>query len=359
MDFLELAFARVGIELGWSGHRHRPEDGATVVETDRRYYRPLEVDHLCGDATKARAVLGWKPTVSFTELVHEMVDAEVQALREGRECVRSERQADLGDRRYRDGRQRSLPSPEGRRVRGRHSRSPPVRPAKPGRDRSLDEHLYPDVVVVAAATVGGIMANSQEPAPFLYDNLVIAANVIHAAYKEQVSKLLFLGSSCIYPRDAPQPLREEYLLSGPLEPTNRPYAIAKLAGIELCQAYRRQYGCDFISCLPTNLYGPGDRFDAERGHVIPALMAKMHAAKKASQKQVVVGGSGRPRREFLYVDDLADALVHLLKHYSDEAPINVGCGADLSIADLAFRIRKTVGYAGDFEMDPQIPMARR
>ena len=217
------------------------------------------------------------------------------------------------------------------------------------------ELLAPDVVVVAAATVGGIMANSQEPAPFLYDNLAIAANLIHAAYKQRVSKLLFLGSSCIYPRMAKQPLREEYLLSGPLEPTNKPYAIAKLAGIELCQAYRRQYGSDFISCLPTNLYGPGDRFDTVRGHVIPALLAQMHAAKETSQRAVMIGGSGRPRREFLYVDDLADALVHLLKNYSDETPINVGCGSDLSIADLAFLIRETVGYSGSLEMDPLFP----
>jgi GDP-L-fucose synthase len=204
----------------------------------------------------------------------------------------------------------------------------------------------PEVVVVAAARVGGILANASQPAAFLYDNLMIAANVIEAAHRVGVEKLLFLGSSCIYPKLAPQPLKEDYLLTGPLEPTNEWYAVAKIAGVKLCQAYRRQYGCDFISAMPTNLYGPGDNFDLTTSHVVPALIAKMHAAKAAGAPEVEVWGSGRPRRELLHVDDLADACVHLLEVYGDEAPINVGCGADLTIAALAARVRAVVGFQG-------------
>jgi GDP-L-fucose synthase len=213
----------------------------------------------------------------------------------------------------------------------------------------------PDVVVVAAARVGGILANAASPAAFLYDNLMIEANVIEAAYRIGVQKLLFLGSSCIYPRLAPQPIREEYLLDGPLEPTNQWYAVAKIAGIKLCQAYRRQYGCDFISAMPANLYGPGDNFDLLSGHVVPALIARMHAAKAAGAAEVEIWGTGRPRREFLHVDDLADACLHLLKVYSAEVPINVGCGADLSIAELAEKVRAVVGFKCRLHFDPGRP----
>jgi GDP-L-fucose synthase len=213
----------------------------------------------------------------------------------------------------------------------------------------------PEVVVIAAARVGGILANASSPAAFLYDNLMIEANVIEAAHRVGVHKLLFLGSSCIYPRLAPQPIREEYLLDGPLEPTNQWYAVAKIAGIKLCQAYRRQYGRDFISAMPTNLYGPGDNFDLVSGHVVPALIARMHAAKVAGAPEVEVWGTGRPRREFLHVDDLADACVHLLRTYSGEVPINVGCGADLSIAELAEKVRAVVGFSGRLRFDPGRP----
>jgi GDP-L-fucose synthase len=204
----------------------------------------------------------------------------------------------------------------------------------------------PEVVVVAAASVGGILANATSPAEFLYDNLMIAANVIEAAHRIGVQKLLFLGSSCVYPKFAPQPIKEEYLLEGALEPTNQWYAVAKIAGLKLCQAYRRQYGSDFISAMPTNLYGPGDNFDLMRSHVVPALIARMHAAKAAGAAAVEIWGSGRPRREFLHVDDLADACVHLLEGYSDEVPINVGCGADLTISELAEQVRAVVGFEG-------------
>ena len=209
----------------------------------------------------------------------------------------------------------------------------------------------PDVVIVAAAKVGGIAANDSLPGTFLYDNLMIEANVIEAARCAGVAKLLFLGSSCIYPRLAPQPIAEEALLTGPLEPTNAWYAIAKIAGIKLCQAYRRQYGCLFISAMPTNLYGPGDNYDLERSHVLPALLRKVHEAKEAGAASVSLWGTGSPRREFLHVDDLADACIFLLMHYSDEGHINVGSGSDLSILDLAKLICRIVGYAGAIEHD--------
>ncbi len=213
----------------------------------------------------------------------------------------------------------------------------------------------PDVAIIAAARVGGILANDSEPASFLYDNLMIEVNAIHAAYQAGVEKLLFLGSSCIYPKHAPQPMPEECLLEGQLEPTNQWYAIAKIAGIKLCQAYRRQYGADFISAMPTNLYGPGDNFDLMSSHVAPALIAKMHRAKVEGAAGVEIWGSGRPKREFLHVDDLADACVHLLRTYSDELHVNVGTGEDLSIAELAEMIRGIVGFEGKLVYDPDRP----
>ena len=215
--------------------------------------------------------------------------------------------------------------------------------------------VRPQVVIVAAAKVGGILANDSYPAEFLYDNLMIEANLIEAARRTGVEKLLFLGSSCIYPKLAPQPMAEDCLLTGPLEPTNQWYAIAKIAGIKLCQAYRRQYGCDFISAMPTNLYGPGDNFDLMSSHVVPALIAKMHAAKAQGADEVEIWGTGRPRREFLHVDDLADACVHLLQVYSDELHINVGCGEDLTIAKLAETVRTVVGFQGRLRYDSERP----
>ena len=213
----------------------------------------------------------------------------------------------------------------------------------------------PQAVVVAAAKVGGILANDSRPADFIYDNLAIETNVIHAAWRCQVEKLLFLGSSCIYPREAPQPIPEDALLTGPLEPTNEWYAVAKIAGLKLCQAYRRQHGCDFITAMPTNLYGPGDNFDLTTSHVAAALMRKAHEAKIAGDAALAVWGSGRPRREFLYVDDLADALVFLLQHYSDGAPVNVGVGKDIAIGELAQLIAEVVGFEGGLAFDPSKP----
>ena len=212
-----------------------------------------------------------------------------------------------------------------------------------------------DTIFHAAATVGGILANSTRPADFLYENLMIAANVIHAAKQVQVRKLLFLGSSCIYPRMAPQPMREEDLLTGPLEPTNEWYAIAKIAGIKLCQAFRRQYGCNFVSVMPTNLYGPGDRYDLREGHVVAALIMKIHAAKVANSTTVELWGTGTPRREFLFSGDLADACVFVMKNYSGEMFLNVGTGRDMTILELAERIAKVVGWKGSFSFDKSKP----
>ncbi|AEE50764.1 GDP-L-fucose synthase family protein [Haliscomenobacter hydrossis] len=213
----------------------------------------------------------------------------------------------------------------------------------------------PEYVFLAAAKVGGIMANNTYRADFLYENLMIQNNVIHCAWKYGVKKLLFLGSSCIYPKMAPQPLREEYLLTGLLEPTNEPYAIAKIAGIKLCDAYRAQYGCNFISVMPTNLYGPNDNYDLEKSHVLPALLRKFHEAKRHAAPNVTLWGSGTPKREFLHVDDLADACLFLMYHYHEPGLINIGVGTDLSIKDLALLIRDIVGYQGDIIHDLSKP----
>jgi GDP-L-fucose synthase len=213
----------------------------------------------------------------------------------------------------------------------------------------------PEYVFLAAAKVGGILANDTYRAEFLYDNLLIQSNVIHAAWKYGVQKLLFLGSSCIYPKQAPQPLREEYLLTGPLEPTNEPYAIAKIAGIKMCDAYRRQYGCRFISVMPANLYGPNDNYDLETSHVLPALIRKFHEAEKQGAPNVILWGTGKPLREFLHVDDLADACFFLMQRFDEPGFINVGTGVDISIKDLALLIKDIVGYKGDIRHDLSKP----
>jgi len=217
------------------------------------------------------------------------------------------------------------------------------------------EAARPDAIFLAAAKVGGILANDRQPAAFLYDNLMIEANVIHAARHVGVEKLVFLGSSCIYPKFAEQPIGEDALLTGPLEPTNAWYAVAKIAGVKLCQAYRREHGCDFVAAMPTNLYGPHDNFDLERAHVLPALLRKAHAAKRAGAATLEIWGSGTPRREFLHVDDCADALVFIMRHYSDDAPINVGCGEDIAVAELARLVLTVVGLDAELTYDRTKP----
>jgi GDP-L-fucose synthase len=219
----------------------------------------------------------------------------------------------------------------------------------------LFRHAKPEYVMLAAARVGGIQANNTRPAVFLQQNLAIQTNVIDAAYRHGVRKLLFLGSSCIYPKLAPQPMSEECLLTGSLEPTNEWYAIAKIAGLKMCQAYRRQYGFDAICVMPTNLYGPEDNFSLQDSHVLPALIRKFTDAKESCASQVSIWGSGKPRREFLYVDDLADACLYLMEHYSDEGPINIGWGRDVTILELAELIRDKVGFRGELQFDSSKP----
>ncbi|WP_191859190.1 GDP-L-fucose synthase [Hanstruepera ponticola] len=221
--------------------------------------------------------------------------------------------------------------------------------------RDFFEVEKPDYVFLAAAKVGGIQANNTFRAEFLYDNLMMASNVIHASYEYNVTKLLFLGSSCIYPKFANQPIEESSMLTGALEPTNEPYAIAKIAGVKLCENYRRQYGCDFISVMPTNLYGPNDNFDLKTSHVLPALLRKFHEAKEADSPTVEVWGTGTPKREFLHVDDLASACCFLMEQYSDGAPINVGTGTDLSIKELAEIIKEIVGFKGSIVWNSNKP----
>ncbi|HXS74097.1 MAG TPA: NAD-dependent epimerase/dehydratase family protein [Rhodanobacteraceae bacterium] len=213
----------------------------------------------------------------------------------------------------------------------------------------------PEYVFLAAAKVGGIHANNTYPAEFIQQNLAIQTNVIHNAWKHGTKKLLFLGSSCIYPRDCPQPIKEEYLLTGPLEPTNEAYAIAKIAGLKMCQAYRRQYGFDAICAMPTNLYGPGDNYDAQNSHVVAALIRRFHEAKISGAKEVVIWGTGTPLREFLHVDDLADAVAFLMHSYSEDAPINIGSGQEVSIRELAALVAKTVGFEGSLAFDTSKP----
>jgi GDP-L-fucose synthase len=219
----------------------------------------------------------------------------------------------------------------------------------------LFSSLKPDWVFLAAAKVGGIYANLTYPMDFIYDNLMIQSNVIHAAYVNKVTKLLFLGSSCIYPKDAPRPLKEEYLLSGYLEKSNEPYAVSKIAGIVMCQAYNRQHGTNFISVMPANLYGPNDTFDLANSHVIPALLRKIHEGKLSGADFVEIWGSGNPRREFLYVDDLADACLFLMKNYDSSEIINVGAGGDVTIREIAYLIKEVVGYEGEFRFNADMP----
>ncbi|MBY0537516.1 MAG: GDP-L-fucose synthase [Chitinophagaceae bacterium] len=213
----------------------------------------------------------------------------------------------------------------------------------------------PEYVILAAAKVGGIIANNTYRAEFLYDNLMIEANIIHAAYVNGVKKLLFLGSSCIYPKMAPQPLKEEYLLTGLLEPTNEPYAIAKIAGIKMCDAYRAQYGCNFISAMPTNLYGPNDNYDPQNSHVLPALIRRFHEAKINNVPEVTIWGTGKPKREFLHADDLAEACYFLLQEYNEEGLVNIGVGEDLEIGELAHLVKDIVGYQGSINYDTSKP----
>jgi GDP-L-fucose synthase len=332
--------------------------------------RPTEVGHLVGDPRKARERLGWRHTVSSrisfakwskpTDSVFPKSRAarEVFMTTAGRLKLRFDgRPTRLGRGTRRDGR----PGAASRAWWEDLSATVDRRALDLRRQAETEQWLAahrPEVVFVAAATVGGILANDTRPAEFLYDNLLMESNVIEAARRVGVAKLLFLGSSCIYPRDAAQPIAESALLSGPLEPTNQWYAIAKIAGLKLCQAYRRQYGIDCIAAMPTNLYGPGDNFDPQSSHVIPALLRRIHEARENLAGSVTIWGTGRPRREFLHVDDCAAALVHLMKYYSGEEQINVGTGSDLTIRELAETIARVVNYTRNSPSTRHDPTAR-
>jgi GDP-L-fucose synthase len=372
-EFVDAAGAHLGYEVEWRGEGLESRASTAPParcwsKVDPRYFRPTEVETLLGDAARGE----------LRELVKEMVEADLDSAR---------RVAHLRQQGFKVPTAMSEPGAAGAAaprfrpglyvaghrglVGSRWSRTRAPRPAttcccapapsstcatrRPSRRSSTSE---PAEVYLAAAKVGGIRANDTYPADFLRDNLQIQTNVIHAAWRAGVRKLCFLGSSCIYPRLAPQPIREDALLTGPLEPTNEWYAIAKIAGIKLCQAYRRQHGFNAISLMPTNLYGPGDNFDLENSHVLPALIRRFHEAKLRGDAEVVVWGTGTPRREFLHVDDLASAVVHLMGSYDGEELVNIGCGEDVSIRELAELVARVVGYPAGSRSTPASPTAR-
>ena len=368
-ELIELAFSVVGLEIGWRGEGNEEvgfdrRTQEVLIEIDPQYFRRTEVDQLVGDPTKARTKLGWKHRVGFDELVKEMVMNDmtlVETQHERLNMAQPRSSFGLSGRRvWVAGHRGMVGSAVVRRLEVENCEILTVDRKEVDLRRQADVGGWmaaqkPEVVILAAATVGGILANNARPAEFLYDNLAIETNIIEAAYRTNVAKLLFLGSSCIYPRLAPQPMREDALLTGPLEPTNQWYAIAKITGIMLCRAYRRQYGCDFISAMPTNLYGGGDNFDLASSHVIPALIAKADAAKRDKANKLTVWGTGTPRREFMYVDDLADALIFLIEHYTGEDHVNVGVGYDLTIRELAEIIARIVGFEGRMVFDASRP----
>src|SRR3954468_9339206 len=392
-EFIEAAAAEIDLQIDWKGNgadevgvlargsQRWPaaKAGQTVVRMDPRYLRPSEVETLLGDATKAREQLGWKPRIGFRELVTEMMEQDLR-LAEREDLARRHGHTVHGDRGERTrspetpiyvaGHRGLAGSALVRRLRSKGYRNlitrthaeldltdaPAVREFL-GREK-------PGVVLLAAAKAGGILANDTYPAQFIHENLAIQTNVIHEAFRAGVAELLFLGSSCIYPRDCPQPIKEEYLLTGPLEPTNRPYAIAKIAGIEMCWSYNRQYGTRYFCAMPTNLYGPGDNYDLQTSHVLPALMRKFHEARLGNDRSVTVWGTGTPRREFLHSDDMADACIHLVEHCAEvrtrlgagRAPlVNVGCGEDQTIAELAAAVREAVGSRAEIVYDRSKP----
>ncbi|MDB5490610.1 MAG: ger1 [Micavibrio sp.] len=355
-DFVEAAYRHTGTSIFWTG-TGTAEKGMCVktkrilVTVDKKLFRPAEVNHLRGDAGKAKRILGWMPRTTFPQLVAEMVDAERNGgmhvlLRNKRIWVAGETgmvgRAVL--RQLEDNGCTVLSAPHDTLdLRNQDAAATWIAAAKP------------DVIILAAATVGGIEANRTRPGEFLYDNMMIAANVIHAAAQAKVEKLLYLGSSCIYPRDAAQPMREDALLTGGLEPSNEAYAIAKIAGLKLCQYYRQQYGCDFMAAMPCNLYGPGDKFDPMQSHVIPAMILKISAATEWKMPDVTLWGTGAPRREFLHVDDLARALVMILQYYKGAAPLNIGSGEEITIAGLASIIGGHFNYGGRIVFDAAYP----
>lgn len=373
-DFAQRSAHYAGFDLVWEGSGLDEvgidrKSGKVLVSIDKRYYRLAEVERLVGDASKARRDLGWTPQTDFDQLVKIMTEHDMGEYGVGGkkpsilfDSVASPVAGVPKDARIFVAGHRGLVGSALVRALNDKGFTNVITKSKEEldlRDQSSVEQFFaqhkPEYVYLAAARVGGIVANDTHKADFIYDNLSIETNVISCAHKHGVKKLLFLGSSCIYPRDAAQPMKEESLLQGQLEPTNDAYAIAKIAGIYLCRSYRQQYGSDFIAVMPTNLYGPGDNFDLESSHVIPALIAKFVAAKLSGDSSVSVWGTGKPRREFLHVDDLADACLFLMDNYSSEELVNIGTGSDLTISELAQSIAQKVGFEGELRFDHSRP----
>lgn len=377
-EFVKLAFARVGIDIRWegSGVDEKGVDtntGDVLVSIDPQYFRPAEVELLIGNTSKAQRELNWKPRVSFEQLVSLMVDYDLkkEAMTQNIVTVEDEVFKALLDelkltisknsRIYVAGHRGMVGSALVRSLNSKGYTNLILRTSQELdlRDQAAVNEFFkeqqPEFVFLAAAYVGGILANNTERAEFIYNNLAIQTNVIHAAHTFGTKKLIFLGSSCIYPKDAPQPLKEDYLLTGELEPTNEPYAVAKIAGLKMCEAYYDRYGCKFISVMPTNLYGANDNYDLESSHVLPALIRKFHEAKVNNQSSVVVWGTGTPKREFMYVDDLADACVLIMEKYDDKQFINIGVGEDITISELANMVKAVVGYTGEIVYDTSKP----
>jgi GDP-L-fucose synthase len=353
--------------------------GATLRSIDARYFRPTEVDYLLADATKARRDLGWSPRINFRQLVQEMVEHDLELARQEQTLITAgltsalearcmieqtsgaEPAMNPGSRMFVAGHRGLVGSAICRRLEQTGFTNVIVRSRSDldlRNQQAVNDFLHearPEYIFLAAAKVGGILANSTYPAEFIYDNLAMQTNLIHGAWKSGVRKLLFLGSSCVYPKITPQPIREDQLLTSALESTNEWYAVAKIAGIKPAQAYRRQYGFNAISAMPTNLYGPGNNFHPTNSHVIPALLRRFYEARKDGDKEVVIWGSGEPRREFLHADDVASAAVFLMRHYDGAGIINVGTGIDVTIRELAEIIRRVANFEGRITFDRTKP----
>ncbi len=367
-DFVNWAFEDVGLQIEWRGEGINEKgfdraSGEVMVEVDPRYFRPDRSRSADRGSSKGQEKLGWAHETTARELVPRDGKRRSQSYANGHDHRRGVKWPAIRLKEKRSGSPViaewwAQPSFGVSRERTATVLTAPRAEVDLKDQTAIRRWLAdnkPEAVFLAAAKVGGILANDTYPAEFLYDNLMIEANIIDASYRNGVEKLLFLGSSCIYPKFAQQPISESALLTGELEPTNEWYAIAKIAGIKLAQAYRKQYSCDFISAMPTNLYGPGDNFDLKTSHVLPALIRKTHQAKVGGEQQIVIWGTGTPRREFLHVDDCADACVHLMKVYSEYEHVNVGSGEDLTILELTQLVCEVVGFKGEIATDPSKP----
>lgn len=363
-EFIEEACKLLNIELEWQGTGLQEiginkQNGKVIIQIDPKYFRPTEVDILLGDYSKAKQKLNWEPKVKFKELVELMVEAELNAIKSGN--ISKNNYMDKNAKIFIAGHNGLVGSAIVRQLKANGFNNLLLRTRteldliNQNDAENFFKNEKPEYIFLAAAKVGGIMANKTQKADFIYQNLQIQNNIIYNSWKYQIKKLLFLGSSCIYPRNCLQPIKEEYLLSGKLEETNDAYAIAKIAGMKMCQSFNGQYGTNFIAVMPTNLYGVNDNFDMESGHVLPALIHKFHLAKLNNQSTVELWGTGAPLREFLYIDDLADACIFLMNYYDSSEIINIGSGEEVSIKELAEKIKKIVGYNGQIIWDTLKP----